>query len=98
MASTGDRCSLHRNEPGCVVGAHRQYLLAAAGGAPAALFEHEGGEEEELIAKCLLRVVMSMSTPGLIVDPDVCVLHALGQRLFRVAVECNCLPCFVAQS
>jgi hypothetical protein len=24
-----DRCSLHRNEPGCVVGAHRQYLAAA---------------------------------------------------------------------
>ena len=24
-----DRCSLHRNEPGCVVGAHRQYLAGA---------------------------------------------------------------------
>ena len=24
-----DRCSLHRNEPGCVDGAHRQYLAAA---------------------------------------------------------------------
>ena len=42
MASTGDRCSLHRNEPGCVVGAHRQYFPA---GAPAAALEHGGGEE-----------------------------------------------------
>jgi hypothetical protein len=33
-----DRCSLHRNEPGCVVGAHRQYL---AGGAwPTVVLEH----------------------------------------------------------
>nr|CAB3449096.1 unnamed protein product [Digitaria exilis] len=45
-ASAGDRCSLHRNDPGCVVGAHRQYLLAGV----AAALEHGGGEGEELMA------------------------------------------------
>ncbi|KAG8070056.1 hypothetical protein GUJ93_ZPchr0006g46383 [Zizania palustris] len=39
--AAADRCNLHRNEPGCVVGAHMQYLYLA--GAPAVF----GGEEED---------------------------------------------------
>jgi hypothetical protein len=30
-ANVSDRCCLHRNEPGCVVGEHRQYLVLEQG-------------------------------------------------------------------
>jgi hypothetical protein len=47
FAVISDRCNLHRNEPGCVVGAHRQYLAGALvsehGGAAAELMVNRSG-------------------------------------------------------
>jgi hypothetical protein len=42
FAVISDRCNLHRNEPGCVVGAHRQYLAGA-------LVLEQGGAAAELM-------------------------------------------------
>jgi hypothetical protein len=65
--AAGDRCSLHRNEPGCVVGAHRQYLATAAG-APAFLAgeEEDDDDDEEFTAAAMggCRVTLPANRSG----------------------------------